>query len=187
MKLLILVRHSSPAAIPGLSPKQQPLSEEGRLRCALLASRLIRYDPGLVIAVPGRKTAETGRILADILSTPFETMENLQEHDRENQNLSKEEDEARVARYFGEPDHLVFGLQTANQSYRSFCDAIDELAIKYPEDNLVVVAFGAVMTLVVSRANELAPMPLWKSLDLPSFVVLSWPDQKIIELVPRID
>lgn len=187
MRKLILVRHSASEVIPHLPPKRRPLSEEGRRRCQVLTQLIAHHKPGAVFATVGPKAIETGRIVAGILDIPFQTIEGLAEHDRNNANLTKEQDEAQVARFFENANCLVFGLETANQAHESFSRAVTALMETCPEDNLVVVAYGIAITLVATRANGLAPMPFWKSLVFPSFVVLSWPSLQILEIVESVD
>jgi len=56
----------------------------------------------------------------------------------------------------------------------------------YVEQNVVVFTHGTVLSLYVARATGIEPFALWKRLGLPSFVVLTLPQCKIIRVVEKI-
>lgn len=58
--------------------------------------------------------------------------------------------------------------------------------MRHPVGNIIIVAHGTVITLFVSRRAGLEPFPFWKRLALPSFVVLSLPDQAVESVVDDI-
>jgi broad specificity phosphatase PhoE len=188
MRKLILVKHSLPEIVSDLPANQWRLSDTGRLRCKRLAERLATYNPDVIVASLEPKAAETGRIVASRLGKPFETAENLHEHDRSNVRLfdTKEQFEARVASFFENPQRLVFGRETADDAHRRFAEAVAGVIGKYPSGNLAVVTHGTVMTLLVARAVGLAPFPFWKQLGLPSFVVLSLPKFDLLTVVENV-
>ena len=189
MRKLILVRHSLPEIVSDLPANQWRLSDTGRLRCKRLAERLAIYDPEVIVASLEPKATETGRILANILDKPFETAENLHEHDRSNVGPldTKERFEARVASFFENPQKLVFGRETADDTHRRFTKAVAGVIWKYPSGNLAIVTHGTVMTLFVARAAGLDPFPFWKRLGLPSFVVLSLPGFGLLTVVEDVE
>jgi broad specificity phosphatase PhoE len=189
VRKLILVRHSLPEIVSDLPANQWHLSGTGRLRCKRLAKRLATYAPNVIVASLEPKATETGRIVADILGKPFETVENLHEHDRSNVGLldTKEQFEARVASFFENPQKLVFGRETADDAHRRFAKAVAGVIGKCPSGNLAVVTHGTVMTLFVARAAGLEPFPFWKRLGLPSFVVLSLPEFGLLTIVENVE
>ena len=186
---LILVRHSLPEIVSDLPANQWHLSGTGRLRCERLAERLATYDPDVIVASLEPKATETGRIVANILGKPFETAENLHEHDRSNVGPldTKEQFEARVASFFENPQKLIFGRETADDAHRRFAKAVADVIGKYPSGNLAVVTHGTVMTLFVARAAGFEPFPFWKRLGLPSFVVLSLPEFGLLTVVENVE
>jgi broad specificity phosphatase PhoE len=175
---LILVRHSMPEIVPGVPASQWCLSDVGRRRCERLAQRLVSYQPHFVVASLEPKAIETGQIVARILGIPIETAPDLHEHERPNVEPfgTREQFEARVSRLFEHPAELIFGTETADQAHRRFAGAIDDVLATERSGNLAVVTHGTVLTLFVARAAGLDPVPFWKRLGLPGFVVLSLPD-----------
>jgi broad specificity phosphatase PhoE len=189
VRKLILVRHSLPEIALDLPANQWCLSDTGRLRCKRLAEKLATYAPDVIAASLEPKATETGRIVANILGKPFETAEDLHEHDRSNVGPldTKEQFEARVASFFENPQELIFGRETADDAYRRFTKAVADVIGKYPSGNLAVVTHGTVMTLFVARAAGFEPFPFWKQLDLPSFVVLSLPEFGLLAVVENVE
>jgi len=187
-RTLILVRHSMPEMVVGVPASQWRLSDEGRRRCDRLAERLAAYDLAAIIASQEPKAAETGQIVAEALSLLFETAPGLHEHERGVvQSLgSREEFQARVARLFEHPAELVFGHETADEAHRRFAKAITGVTEQHPTGSLAVVTHGTVMTLFVARAAGLAPIPFWKQLGLPAFVVLSLPGLDLLEVTKSV-
>jgi broad specificity phosphatase PhoE len=184
---LILVKHSQPQIIHNLPAAQWHLSDEGRRRNAVLAERLAAYQPAAVVASREPKAMETGYTVASILNTPFTTAESLHEHDRSDIVwLGTDDFEAAVARFFAHPTELVFGRETADQACERFTAAVDAAIAVHPSGNLVIVAHGTVIALLVAARAGVEPLPLWRRLGLPSFVVLELPDMAIVEVVEQI-
>jgi broad specificity phosphatase PhoE len=185
---LILVKHSLPDVDPSQPASRWPLSDEGRLRCLPLADRLAEYQPAHLAASSEPKAIATAEIIAESLGTPFEIAEGLHEHDRSNEPfVEAEEFQAAVASFFDRPDELVMGRETASQAQMRFGDAVQRLLSRHATGSVVVVAHGTVISLYVARHAAVEPMPLWRRLGLPSFVVLSLPDLGMIDVVERVD
>ncbi len=174
---LILVKHSLPEIVPSIPAKQWHLSATGRQRCEQLAVQLEVFSPDVFIASDEPKAQETGQIVAKILGRTCTTAPNLHEHDRSNEVYfpTKEQFENRVARFFSYPRCLVFGQETADDAHARFANAVSAAITQHPGLTIAIVAHGTVISLFVARACRLQPFPLWKRLDLPSFVVLSLP------------
>jgi broad specificity phosphatase PhoE len=188
MSKLILVRHSLPEVIPTLPANQWHLSETGRQRCRPLAERLVAFAPDVIVTSDEPKAMETGEIVASLLDKPLRTTQGLHEHDRRKVAFeSTEWFEAAVARFFAQPERLVFGNETADQAHRRFSEAVAVVIEERPEQNVVIVAHGTVMTLFVTRAVGLEPFPFWKRLGLPAFVVLLRPAFNLVSVVERVD
>lgn len=182
---LVLVRHSVPEIIPDIPASQWRLSDEGRLRCETLAERLAGFELGTVVTSTEPKAVETGQIVAGILGLPIESAPGLHEHARPNVGLlaSKEEFQARVASVFEHPDQLVFGSESGDEAHARFAAAVDAVLRQHPSGSLAIVSHGTVMTLFVARTIGVDPIPFWKSLGLPAFVVLSLPELSLLGVV----
>ncbi len=187
MKYLILVKHSLPEMIPTIPAKQWKLSNEGQLRCKRLAEKLASYSPEIVISSTEPKAIETAQNIARHMGTSFRTLEGLHEHDRAGVGfLHREQFESRVHELFEHPDELVMGAETANQARERFTNALLSIETEYPDQNIVVVAHGTVITLFVEEVTGLEPFPFWRKLDVPSFVVLSLPGHELITVMESV-
>jgi broad specificity phosphatase PhoE len=120
------------------------------------------------------KAEETGRLIAARLGIPWAPGSGLHEHDRAGEVFYQDRDVfiRRVRDFFAHPEALVFGRETADQAHQRFATAVQMLAAGHPEETLVFVTHGTVMSLFVSRAVGLAPFPFWQSLGMPAYVVL---------------
>ena len=182
---LILVRHSLPEMVSGVPASEWHLSAEGRRRCTALAGGLVAYGLAAIISSREPKAVETGQIVAETLSIPFETAPGLHEHERGVVlSLGSREDfEAQVARFFKHPDELVLGYETADEAHARFARAVVSAIRRRPGSNLAIISHGTVMTLFIARAAGLDPAPFWQGLALPSFAVLSLPGLDLLEVV----
>ena len=185
---LILVKHSLPVIDPSQPANRWPLSDEGRLRCLPLSDRLAQYQPAHLATSSEPKAIATAEIVSERLGTPFEVTEGLHEHDRSNEPFVEAvEFQAAVASFFDRPDELVMGRETASQAEMRFGEAVQRLLIGHTTGNVVIVAHGTVITLYVAQHAGVEPMPLWRRLGLPSFVVLSLPDLDMLDVVERVE
>lgn len=184
MKPLILVKHSTPEIVEDLPAREWRLSEEGRLRAPQLAEMLRRYEPYVIISSVETKARETAHILAEELGLEYQTLEGLHEHDRMNVPFySKAEFQAAVRGSFEKPNELVFGNETANQALTRFGAAVEVVLDSYPDQSIVIVAHGTVISLFVSQVTGCEVFPLWRELGLPSFVVLDLQSGVLLETV----
>ena len=163
------------------------LGETGRHRAALLAEGLIRLCPGVVWSSREPKAVETAEIVADSLGVPVRVAEGLEEHHRSGAPFfpTQREFESAVERMFREPDELVFGSETGTEALGRFSAAVNGI-IEGGESDAVVVTHGTVMALYVAKVARVEPMGFWRRLGLPSFVVLTLPEMRVIEVVEGV-
>jgi broad specificity phosphatase PhoE len=188
---LILIKHSAPTVIPGVPPAQWVLSDEGRRRCTALATRLARVVvPGTIAASDEPKARETAELLAAQLGfdSPVRLDHDLREHERQPADFfaSQAAFEAAVQALFARPDDLVFGQETARAAGQRFDTAVRRILAGTPSGDVIVVAHGTVIALFVAAHAGLAPFPLWQSLQLPAYVVLTLPELRWVETVPSV-
>ena len=132
------------------------------------------------------KAVETAEIVAKALAIPVRPVDGVEEHHRDNVPfLPIGEFEDSVRRFFSKPNQLVLGTETARQALDRFTVAIDGL-IKSQQSDSIVVTHGTVITLYVAEAAGVEPMPFWRRLGLPSFVVLRVPDLRIDSIVDSV-
>jgi len=187
-RTLILVKHSLPALEPGVPSRDWRLSDMGRARCAPLTDRLAAYEPAVIVASAEPKATETGQIVASRLAVPIEVIVGLHENDRTGQGwLGTVELEARIARFFAEPDRRIMGNETADDAHARFAVTVEAICTRCPIGNIVVVAHGTVITLYVAHCTGLDPFPFWQRLGLPSFVALSLPGNDVQVICDHVE
>jgi broad specificity phosphatase PhoE len=81
---------------------------------------------------------------------------------------------------------LVFGAETGDEARERFSSAVDDAMRRHPTGNLAIVSHGTVMTLFVARVARIKPVPFWKGLGLPAYVVLSYPELALLEVVASV-
>lgn len=182
---LILVKHALPTVVPDVPPARWELADEGRASCGVLAERLRPYHPARIAASDEPKAAETARLLAAALghAAPVQLDRALREHERRPADFfaSTADFHDAVRRFFAHPDALVFGTETATAAGVRFAAAVHRIVAETPQGDVIVVAHGTVISLFVAAHAGIAPFPLWRSLGLPSYVVLALPGWRHVE------
>ncbi len=181
-KYLILIKHSVPEVVENTPAREWHLSEDGKLRAERLAKRLIAYQPEVLFSSVEPKAKETAEMIAALHNLHVHFAENLREHDRSNAPyLSKAEFQNAVREFFANPEMLMFGNETANQSYDRFSKAIHALLEAHKDRTIAVVSHGTVISLFISHLFNTSGYFLWKELGLPSFIVLDMNSNTLIE------
>ena len=183
---LILVRHSLSDINPARSSSQWGLSEEGHARCIPLAEKLIAFQPTVIVASIEQKARETAAILAGHFDLQVTLAEGLHEHERGNVPYfeTPEQFQTAISNLFNHPNDLVFGEETASQALTRYENAIRRVLLDYPDQTIVLVSHGTVMSLFVAHYNRLDAYEFWQKLTMPDVVVLSLPDFLITFLKP---
>jgi len=185
MRKLILIRHSAVTKNPSLPSHQWRLSAVGRTRAQALAAHIAPYHPTRFITSDAHKAVETGQIIATALAKPCLPAPGLQEHNRDGVPYfpSQAEFEAALIRLFEQPGELVHGQETGDQTRIRFTQTIHTLLAHYPDDTLAIVTHGTVLTLFLTHHNpHLDPLPFWRSLKLPDFVVVTLPQMTLLPI-----
>jgi len=184
---LILVKHSLPEIVSTIPAKEWRLSQTGQIRCKALAEKLAPFSPDMIISSTEPKAIETAQVVANQLNKPFDTFKDLHEHDRTGVGLlDKTQFEINVNGFFENPDKLIFGRETANQALARFSNALTSVQFEHQNKNIVVVAHGTVITLFVNQFNAIEMFSFWRKLDLPSFIVLSLPQYKLVKIMEGV-
>ena len=189
MPKLILVRHAAPATDPCVLPTQWPLSDTGRQSCAALAGELAAYLPAVLVSSREAKAVETAALLGRALKVGYKAMAGLQEHARNSVGwLSEDEYRAGLAALHAKPAEAVFGDESADQARARFTVALDGLLAEHPDESVVVVTHGTVMTLFVQLTTPgIVPMEFWQRLGLPSAAILNRPNLDLERLIEKVE
>lgn len=177
MNKIIFVKHSLPEIDPEKPASKWMLSEEGLSRSRSLTKKLEKYNPEFFYTSNEPKAFETAAIISGFFGKNPKPITGFHEHLREQvQYLTKMEFESQIAAFFDNQDQLVFGEETASQALNRFFAAVDScLSDKKIPGTIVIVTHGTVLTLFVSQFNRIDKFDFWRSLKMPSFVVLSLP------------
>ena len=168
-----MVKHSLPQIVEGLPAREWKLSDVGRIRAQELAERLSEFQPEIIVSSAEPKAVETAEIIARNHKLEPHIGDGLHEHDRSKTSfLSRDEFQAAIRKFFEKPDVLVFGSETANESYARFYQAVHRVLNSNRNKRIVAVAHGTVISLFVSRLTGIPDFLLWKELGLASFVVI---------------
>jgi broad specificity phosphatase PhoE len=184
---LLLIRHALPQIQEAIPAREWPLSDEGRARCLALSHRIQSYAPVKIYGSRERKASETGRLVAERLSVPFEETENLHEHERAQEPFyPREVFEHKIKEFFTNPNELRYGKETAAQARGRFVQAVAHLARSHVDETIAVISHGTVISLFVQLMSGADPFPLWQRLGMPSFVVIDSADNAVIEIVSEV-
>ena len=178
MNSLILVRHSEPEIEPDKPASTWQLSESGRDKAELLAEELRGFSPASIWCSKEPKAIETAQILADALNVPVNVTDGLEEHHRDNVPYFPAQDdfEHAIEQFFLNPEQPVLGEETAQQALQRFTAAINRAIEATAADTAIIVTHGTVMTLYTASVSGVEPTGFWRSLETPSFVVLTPPE-----------
>lgn len=184
---LILVKHSLPVIDPEKPAHQWKLSPEGEKRCIPLAEQVAAYRPQRIFSSREPKAVQTARILAGRLGQSYNPVDDLHEHERPGPGLLSPPDfEEKVKSLFSNPENIAFGKESAAQAQARFHKAEKNLIAQHPGKTILIVSHGTVISLFIQMVCQVEPFPLWKSLGLPSFIVLSLPAYLLEKVVPSI-
>lgn len=187
MRRLLLVRHAAPAKNRTLPACEWPLSPAGQADAERLAELLAPYTPATMIASDEPKAHQTAQPLADRLSLTVDIMPGLHEHERRTANyLGDEAFQATMARFFAEPDALVFGEETAHQALARFTAVVIDARARHPRGTIALFTHGTVMSLFVAAHSDHEPMAFWRHLNLPAWMVFAVPDFTLLETHMRL-
>jgi broad specificity phosphatase PhoE len=187
MRKLILIKHARPEVVEDVPSHEWELSDQGNASCGPLAEALRVHAPSMIVTSDEPKAIETGRLIAEILKVPTEIAPDLHEHDRSNVPMMRSgEFLSALAMFFKQPAQFVLGKETARQAAQRFSRGVDAVLQSHPSDNVALVTHGTVLSLFASEHGGGDPFLLYRRMGLPSFMVFSLPDLKLIDTVERI-
>ena len=172
--MILLAKHSQPIADPSKPAPEWVLSTVGRRRALALAASLRVRRPARVLASPEAKARETAEIVAASLGLGVEVVDALREQERPRLPFAAAEDAfARaIAEGFRRPDEALHGGESVERARARFAGAVEEIAASAGGRPALVVTHGTVLAAYVARVVGRDPFPLWRALDLPSWLAL---------------
>lgn len=180
MRLLHIVRHAPVTVDPHRALADWKLAPGAE---ASVRDLILGIDPARlrrVVSSREGKARKTDRIIAAGLNLPVQVVDGLEEHHRLKEDHVADGVAFRqsVAEFFGRPDHLVFGQETASEALGRFQGAIQRL-LEETENDQLVVSHGMVMSLFLASAGNGTPLALWSDLKFPDHVAVLWPSRSI--------
>lgn len=180
---IVLVRHGRPQVDPMMASHDWRLSDIGRNAAISLAGKLTDFAFQHVLSSPEEKAFGTAQAIAGVLGLEVSMDGDLVEHSRRSAGfLPAAEFEAGIARLFTMPDELVFGDETADTAFARFSGAVERYRRSSVAADVLVVSHGTVMSLYVSRRMGFDPLPFWRSLAMPTAIVLRGNHMKVIDV-----
>lgn len=179
------MKHAAPTIVEDLPASRWVLSESGKRQCEDLHSRLAKYRPAIIYTSEEPKAVQTAEIIASRLNVPFSPRHGLQENDRTGLPFFHDEAElqTRMEAFFQRSSERVIGEESADEAHSRFVGAIHDALASTRARPTVAVTHGAVISLLVARANDLSTYSLWRDLHFTSFVVVSTPSFTLREVV----
>lgn len=194
MSHLILIRHAQTQIDPTRSSHEWQLTPKGQRRSTLLAEQLRPYHITRLITSDEHKSIHTGALVAQQLGITSQPAPDLHETKRDTIPYYDviADFHAAVAAAMHSPDDLLFGEETFTHARQRFAQAIDTLLAQYAADlethqSVAVVTHGTVMSLYLAHISQQPVYPLWRSLGLPAYAVLSLPDLQLLHIVEHVE
>ncbi len=152
MARLVLVRHGESEGnvtrIFTTTPMTLPLTDLGRRQARDAAAAIAEIAlPRIVITSPYVRARDTGAIIAEVLNLPFEIREGL--HERHTGEFAGRPYESILEAEGYDPSRPWAWVPPGGESYEHVRDRVgpilDELVVRFPDDDVVVVSHGGVM------------------------------------------
>ncbi len=171
MSEVLLVRHCRAA---GQAP-ESPLTKAGQAQARALAVRLSEFGVERIVSSPFRRARESATPLADRLDLKVNVDERLIEHRLSDPPV----DDWRpwLQKAFTHPHLKAPGGESGAQSTARGWEAMDA-ALACPEQRVVLVSHGALISLIIHRLDPHFGFPGWASLKCPDGFCISQPREK---------
>jgi broad specificity phosphatase PhoE len=149
-----------------------------------LAAPLAQYLPSIIYSSKEPKAIETADILSGVLELPRAAKDGLHEHSRNNVEwTSTDSFRAKIQDLFRRQDEIIFGEESASETVTRFSDCVNDILQNHPNQSVAIVSHGTAITLFVSSQNEIEPYSFWRSLEMPSMVILSRPELRLESVI----
>jgi broad specificity phosphatase PhoE len=182
-KSIVLVRHGRPQVDATVPSHDWRLSAVGRDATIALAGDLKDFVFQHILSSPEEKALGTAQAIAGVLGLQVRVDDDLVEHSRRSTGfLTAADFEAAIARLFAMPNELVFGDETADAAFARISAAVERERCNSVPTDVLIVSHGTVMSLYVSRLISFDPFPFWRSLAMPTAIVLKSGRMRVIDV-----
>jgi alpha-ribazole phosphatase len=170
MTTLLLIRHGQTDwNVEGRYTGQSdiPLNETGREQARYLAERLQDAPPDVMISSDLRRASETANIIAEVTEAPIHTDARLREINQGVwEGMLFPDIKAKFAKEFAarQANPLTVSApngETVGQVRSRVLDAVKDMAQKYPNRRVAVVAHGFVLALIKTDAYNHPIAKVW--------------------------
>jgi broad specificity phosphatase PhoE len=189
MRKLILIKHAKPVVDPEVPSDQWELGEEGLERAAKLGEILREYQLSELVCSSEPKARQTAEAAARVLGVGVRSARDLHEHDRSNvPHMDSRDFISAIAQFFQQPRRLVLGNETAEEAYKRFSAAVDEVIESTArERDVAIVTHGTVISIFGQRRAHQDPFALWRRMGLPSLIAHELPAYKVVSVIDRVE
>jgi broad specificity phosphatase PhoE len=179
---IVLVRHSIPS-IEGDTPSiDWSLSVAGKAAAIELAKYLSGFRVKEIFSSPEMKAHQTAALIADRLALPVCLDSDLREHGRSKVGYARTDFEAGITRLLEHPHQLTFGDESADAVFNRMDQAVARARRAQPSGDLMIVTHGTAMSIYAARVLRVDPLAFWRSLSMPTAVVLDGNEMKVIDV-----
>ena len=180
MSYVVLVRHALPVIEPDKPSETWGLSEDGRAATVRLAQELKALAPAAVLCGTEPKMTGTAAVLSEQFGISVERLAGLCEHARRSTKFAeKDAFEVAIRNLFERPGEIVYGEESADQTYARFSAALDGELCAHKGKTVIAVSGGTAICLFLARRSGIDPFPMWKRLRMPMAFVLKPADWTI--------
>jgi broad specificity phosphatase PhoE len=184
---LVLVKHAQPVLDAAVPARLWTLGEVGEVQATRLAWKLRELMPLTLVCSREPKAKRTCEIVASELGVSMRVVDGLEELDRPVLPLMSAEEHDRLnSRIFEDLAKPGIGEESGLQALGRFTTALTKAIDEAATDTLVVVTHGTVVSLLVSKHNDVDPIALWRRLSCPSFAVLTLPTFELRAIVDHL-
>ncbi|MGR9344016.1 histidine phosphatase family protein [Rhizobium leguminosarum] len=180
---IVLVRHGLPSIEGDIPSIDWSLSAPGKAAAIELAKYLSGFRVKEIRSSPEKKALQTAALIADRLALPICLDSDLREHDRSKVGyIARTDFEAGITRLLEHPHQLTFGDESADAVFTRMDQAVARARKARPSGDLMIVTHGTAMSIYAARVLRVDPLAFWRSLSMPTAVVLDGNEMKIIDV-----
>ncbi len=172
MTMLILIRHAETLPVAGIPAHQWQLTEQGAEASQAIAAELARYQLEAIYTSTETKAIVTGTIIAQQLTIPCQSVQDLEEtHRAATDLLDRDTFRQAVHHAMQHPDELLFGDETFAAARHRFIKRAWHLLQQHPQQAIALVSHGRVLSMVMAILLNRDPVTIWDTLKMPDYTV----------------